>query len=335
LIAKAVHSALPYHNIMRTFANVLACMSCTCLARRIQTESNQKESSSYSDPSEALATTLFAANPAMRPSVGGRGRTTHSWEAASKGSFAQVARSKDMFMDASTTPELYVYDHCPFCVRVRIALGILDKKYKLVFMENDDVETPTAMVGKKIAPIWVDGDGPMGESLDIIDKVDTEKKIAPASGRTDLKAWQKSVQGLMRKLQRPRYVMVPLPEFMKKAGRDAFVNNHQMPPYEKAEWKGNPDFPLELKYEKYKEAHAETSALLPEANAKLLELESLIHSPEACTEGIGVSYDDIDLWARLRSLTIIKGIQIPPKVRAYLDHFEKTGDTPLYDVMAV
>jgi hypothetical protein len=37
----------------------------------------------------------------------------------------------------------------------------------------------------------------------------------------------------MRKLQRPRYVMVPLPEFMQKAGRDAFVNNHQMPPFEK------------------------------------------------------------------------------------------------------
>ena len=50
---------------------------------------------------------------------------------------------------------------------------------------------------------------------------------------------------------------------------------------------------------------------------------------------IGVSYDDIDLWARLRSLTVIKGVVLPPKVRAYLDHFEKAGDVPLYDVMAV
>ena len=75
----------------------------------------------------------------------------------------------------------------------------------------------------------------------IIAKVDTANTLAPASGRTDLKAWQKSVQTLMRKLQRPRYVKVPLPEFMQKAGRDAFVNNHQMPPYEKSEWKGNPD----------------------------------------------------------------------------------------------
>ena len=130
--------------------------------------------------------------------------------------------------------------------------------------------------------------------------------------------------------------MSPLvPEFSQKSGRDAFVNNHQMPPYEKSEWKGNADMPIEFKYSKYEEAFKETAALLPEANAKLLELEALIYSPEACTEGIGLSYDDIDLWARLRSLTVIKGLNYPPKVRAYLDHFEKVGDVPLYDVMAV
>jgi len=236
---------------------------------------------------------------------------------------------------AAAVPDLYVYDHCPFCVRVRLACGVLGVKHRLMFLENDDVETPTELVGKKIAPIWVDGDGPMAESLDIIAKMDTGNTLAAASGRTDLKAWQKSVQTLMRKLQRPRYVMVPLPEFMKKSGRDAFVNNHQMPPFEKADWKGNPDMPLELKYSKYEEAFGETAELLPQLNEKLLELDAMIYSAEACTEGIGLSYDDIDLWARLRSLTVIKGVALPPKTRAYLDHFEKVGDVPLYDVMAV
>jgi hypothetical protein len=50
---------------------------------------------------------------------------------------------------------LYVYDHCPFCVRVRIALGIKNVKHNLHFMANDDVNTPTRLVGKKIAPIFV------------------------------------------------------------------------------------------------------------------------------------------------------------------------------------
>ena len=34
-------------------------------------------------------------------------------------------------------------------------------------------------------------------------------------------------------------------------------------------------------------------------------------------------------------LTVIKGVELPPKVRAYLDFYEEKGDVPLYDVMAV
>lgn len=292
---------------MRKTVLVLACLSCAGNGRRLQSSAafNPSSFGAYS-PSTLAGSRISQRTPEMQmpPVVEG-------------------------------TPYLFVYDHCPFCVRVRLALGALDAPHRLVFLENDDVETPTALVGKKIAPIWVDSDGAMAESLDIIAKVDTGRKIAPASGRKDIKAWQKSVQTLMRKLQRPRYVKMMLPEFMKKAGRDAFVSNHQMPPYEKKDWKGNPDFPLSRKYEKYEEALRETPYLLSEFNAKLRELEPLIHSAEACTAGIGFSYDDIDLWARLRSLTVIKGVVLPPKVRAYLDHFEKVGDVPLYDGMAV
>jgi hypothetical protein len=52
-------------------------------------------------------------------------------------------------------PIVYVYDHCPFCVRVRLALGIKNIKHTVHFLANDDVKTPTKLVGKKIAPIFV------------------------------------------------------------------------------------------------------------------------------------------------------------------------------------
>ena len=52
-------------------------------------------------------------------------------------------------------PVLYVYDHCPFCVRVRLALGVKNVKHLVHFLANDDIATPTALVGKKIAPIFV------------------------------------------------------------------------------------------------------------------------------------------------------------------------------------
>ena len=52
-------------------------------------------------------------------------------------------------------PIVYVYDHCPFCVRVRLAMGVKNVKHLIHFLANDDIATPTSLVGKKIAPIFV------------------------------------------------------------------------------------------------------------------------------------------------------------------------------------
>jgi glutaredoxin 2 len=49
-----------------------------------------------------------------------------------------------------------VYDNCPFCVRVRLALGVKNVKHDLIhFLANDYMATPTGLVGKKIAPIFL------------------------------------------------------------------------------------------------------------------------------------------------------------------------------------
>ena len=152
------------------------------------------------------------------------------------------------------------------------------------------------------------------------------------SGRTDIKAWQKSVQQPLRLLQRPRYVKTYLPEFASQAAKDAFVKNHQLPPHEKPEWRSD-KFTMEQRWALYGD-DANDAALIAEVNEKLTALEPLIHCAEYCTEG-GLSLDDVDLWSRLRSLTIVKGLVFPPKIRAYLDHFEKAGDTQLYDSIAL
>ncbi|KAJ8607750.1 hypothetical protein CTAYLR_008594 [Chrysophaeum taylorii] len=238
-------------------------------------------------------------------------------------------------------PTVYAYDHCPFCVRVRLAFGLKNIKHDVRFMANDDVELPSSKVGKKIAPIFeMAGTAPFAESLDIVNFIDSDPRFGPTgafkpmSGRTDLKAWQKSVQEPLRKLQRPRYVKTVLPEFMFGDARDAFVKNHQLPPYEKAEWKDDTKFTMTTRWALYDSMMAQTPQLVAEVNQKLKELEPLIHCETCCTEG-GLSLDDVDLWARLRSLTLVKGIDFPPTVRAYLDYFSKAGDVPLYDAIAL
>jgi len=187
----------------------------------------------------------------------------------------------------------------------------------------------------------------MSESLDIIEKVDSDPRfgatgqLLPATSRKDLKAWQKSTQDELRMLQRPRYVATGLlPEFQQIDSRHYFIKGHQVPPYEKLEWIGdgteeNPGLTMEEKIKLYAEAMSkDPTTLLEDLNAKLIELDDMIYCQHYCSEG-GLSMDDVDLRSRLRSITIIKGVKWPNKLRAYMDNLSALGDVPLYDDLAL
>lgn len=75
---------------------------------------------------------------------------------------------------------LYHYIHCPFCVRVRLALGYLAIPWKSIVLPYDDETTPTELCGKKMLPIATINGKAMNESLDIIAKIDHENKLTRA-----------------------------------------------------------------------------------------------------------------------------------------------------------
>jgi len=255
----------------------------------------------------------------------------------------EVTFSKPSRVIREDLPILYVYDHCPFCVRVRFAFGLKNVKHNLHFLANDDISTPTKLVGKKISPImqWKEADVCMAESMDIVNLIDSDERlgptgiIKPATGREDLKAWQSSVRDLLRGLQRPRYVATGLlPEFQQLDGRHAFIKNHQLVGYSKDEWK-NGDMPMEDKLKLYAEAMArDPTSDIEEVSRKLVELDDMIYCENHCSPG-GISLDDIDLFARLRSITIIQGVDWPTKLRTYMDNMSELADIPLYDAMAL
>lgn len=69
--------------------------------------------------------------------------------------------------------KLYHYVHCPFCVRVRMGLGLLNIKYESRVIAYDDEKTPVELTGKKMLPIVVYPDArAQNESLDILKSVD-------------------------------------------------------------------------------------------------------------------------------------------------------------------
>jgi hypothetical protein len=65
-----------------------------------------------------------------------------------------TAKASSALRMSLNRPKLYVYDHCPFCVRVRMAFGLKGIKHELVFLANDDKELPISLVGKKVSPIF-------------------------------------------------------------------------------------------------------------------------------------------------------------------------------------
>jgi glutaredoxin 2 len=74
---------------------------------------------------------------------------------------------------------LYHYIHCPFCVRVRLALGFLSIPYKSTVLPYHDEATPLALTGVKMLPIITKEDGThLNESLDIIQELDPQDRLS-------------------------------------------------------------------------------------------------------------------------------------------------------------
>jgi len=180
----------------------------------------------------------------------------------------------------------------------------------------------------------------MMESMDIIEFIENDERfgptnvLKPASGRTDLKEWQNSVKFLLRTLQRPRYVATGLlPEFQQLDSRHGFIAKHPLPPFDKAEWKEMEDFSQKLSI--YAEAMAnDPTVMIEELNAKLVALDDIVYCDTYCTKG-GLSLDDIDLWARLRSISIVADVQWPDGLRRYMDNLAELSDVSLYDGLAI
>jgi len=248
---------------------------------------------------------------------GGRGSDSPSASRAGKvysGDWGRAASEAEL---ATELPTLYVYDHCPFCVRARMIFGLKGIPYKLAFLLNDDVVTPTKMIGKKVLPILEEGGEAMGESLDIVEKIDgLEPLLKPAASREDIKRWQQTNAMLIRKLTRPRVAGAILPEFATKASRETWVRNHQFSD-------GTP----------FEECMEATPSLLEDLNKQLPELDTMLDSDESVNSG-GVSYDDITLFPQLRTMTLVKGLVWPEKLRAYLHHMADVSDVPLLEKMA-
>lgn len=213
--------------------------------------------------------------------------------------------------------KLYIYDHCPFCVRARMIFGLRGVAVQQIFLQNDDEATPIRMIGAKQLPILEKDDGTfMGESLDIVRHIDETagKGRLNEAVRPEIQAWLDKVGAYANKLIQPRDVLAGFPEFATPSAVAYFTERKQ---------KLIGDFAENLEA---------TGRYLAQLDADLAELETLIAAPVSA-EAAGM--EDILLFPLLRNLTIVRGLVLPPKTAAYVAAVSAMSGVPLLTDKAV
>ena len=224
--------------------------------------------------------------------------------------------------------KLYIYDHCPYCVKARMIFGLKGAPLELASLLNDDEETPISMIGVKMVPILEIKEGEfLPESLDIIRYIDERFGEASVSWDSDprLEEWLQEAGHLLYSLAMPRWVQAPLEEFKTQGARDYFQN--------KKEGMTGP----------FSEALKNTEALKKEMGARLGDLEDIFwkkHSSGAAKArrdfwGDSLSLNDFHLFAFLRSLSIVKDMPFPEKIDLYSRKMSQKSQVPLHHSIAL
>lgn len=242
------------------------------------------------------------------------------------------------------SPKLYGYDHSHYTVRCRMALGLKNMPYRMIWVAEDDEETPMKLVGKKTTPIIeFPGEAAFAESSLIIARVDGDQAfgppvLKPKTERPEVDAWIKKLSVPMRNLGRPRYIRsAMLPEFRSRSARERFVVTHPLPDPKTGESLSKADWgalPKEYRDQVYEHYWADSEAQLAALNEALPGVEGLIAS-DRHVSAQGLSWDDILFYSRLRGLTLIKGVELPPSLQGYLETMSDMTDVPLLTQMAM
>ena len=214
--------------------------------------------------------------------------------------------------------KLYLYEHCPFCVRAQMIFGLRNVDYEQLPLLNDDEETPIGMIGKKSLPILQRQDGQfMAESLDIVRYVDNLLGMPILTGPTNplITRWLNQASDTLFKLAIPRWALSPLPEFATPLARAYFTQN-------KTRMLGS-----------FTELMDQTPQLIAKAEHDLRNLAELLVPGRGCN-GV-LSDDDILLFPYLRALSIVANIDYPLEVNNYRLGMAMRSNVALHDTIAI
>lgn len=210
--------------------------------------------------------------------------------------------------------KLFIYDHCPYCVKARMIFGLKNIPVKIITLLNDDETTPISMIGKKMVPILEREPGQfMPESMDIVQFIDKQLSPTLILKEEDLSLLEilNQARAPYYSLVMPRWVQSEMEEFKTPSSRKYFQDKKEqmIGPFSSA---------LE-KTEDFKKEILEI----------LLEIENKITRKSNWYLGDQISFNDFHLFAFLRSLTIVKNLSFPPTLESYTKQCAEKSQIPL------
>lgn len=194
--------------------------------------------------------------------------------------------------------KLYHYVHCPFCVRVRMALGFLNIPYESIVLPYNDESTPVKLTGVKMLPILEVEGKARNESLEIIKSLDSNSQL----GWSHLDKLSDELSVLIKEISNPVHSLcmpywIWTPEFDQRS-REFFMAQK------------------ESKRGPFKDLIKNKEQFLNSLNAILTnEIEKNL-SPFYKSSGFTIV--DIMIAAHLWGMYIVPEFQFSPKMHSYL-----------------
>ncbi len=180
-----------------------------------------------------------------------------------------------------------------------MACGFLGVQYKSMVLDYDDEKTPVQLMGKKMLPIVTFEDGShSNESLDIIARLDTQKKLGSFNDLEQTNQWLDRIASPTHNLAMPYWVYTQ--EF-NESSRKYFLK--------KKEAKRGP----------FGELIKKSNEFHKEINSVLNELDPLI-SPYFKNKSLSVK--DIMIASHLWGLYIVPEFQFSQKMHQYLQNIK-------------
>jgi glutaredoxin 2 len=201
---------------------------------------------------------------------------------------------------------LYHYVHCPFCVRVRLTLGLLKISFTSVVLPYDDEETPIRLTGTKMLPILSMDGKPMSESLDIMRALDREDRLRIADVTStpafrEFEAYLNFLGSPIHSLAMPYWIYTP--EFTEESRR--YFQRKK-----------------ELKRGPFPELVRRSQVFMDQLGA---EFERLAPKLQPFYESQELGLHDILLASHLWGLYVVPEFQFPPEVHSYLQRVKKAS----------